>query len=199
MSEKFDAIVAKATENDVQVDVNAVELPAIRPLGATYLEENDRFIIEMQYLFEDKKMRRTEPFDAKNPEHTKPGVKRDENGNVIKTQVFYLVVRMVNADGSHKNQAKKLYLNSLCKTLFEWVSDGQGGIKRTDRPAVHTEGDVPGIVQKAPTFNDALKELDGKYVHVSHIESVSIKKFDTQNQLDTGHVMTLNTFTPTNA
>lgn len=196
MSEKFDAIVAKATENDVQVDVNAVELPNIRPLGATYLEENDRFLIEMQYLFEDKKMRKVEPFDATNPEHTKEGVKKDENGNVIKTQVFYLVVRMVNADGSHKNQAKKLYLTSLCKTLFEWVSDGQGGIKRTDKPAVHTEGDVPEIVQKAPNFNEALKALDGKFVHVAKITDVSIKKFGTKDKLDTGHVMTLETFTP---
>ena len=181
--DKFDVITSKAINaNDVLVDLNSatIEIPKVRALGPNYLEKDDYFVVDKNALFEDIAMRRTE---------------KDDNGEEkIKTQVYYLIVKLVKADGTPRNIAKRLYLNSFCKTVYGWAKDDEGNIKRSDK-YITTTGNVADLVQQKGDWKQILEALDGKTIHVADIHDIVTREFNADKnapiKLKTGHTFDL--------
>lgn len=136
-------------------NIDALNIPP-RPLGGSNLEIGDIFTIENinSNIWIDNTIK------SKNP-------------------VYFTIVKMWDS-GNNEVGAKRLYLNSLCKTVFKYYQDEFGNVLKDPKTFITTSGDVATDIQKGTNMIESLRTISnsGKKIVVTDKEIIITKNWN---------------------
>lgn len=156
MAQNFTSFLNETEEKHTKVQNVSSIKPPIRPLGASGLEKGDIFeIFDIQNnVWIDGKL-------TKKPENP----------------VYYTKIKMFDNAGNEIG-GKKLYFNSLCKTVFKYYQDEFGNVLKDPKEFITTFGDVATKIQKSDNMISALQSLQGTRIIISDIATIVTKNWN---------------------
>lgn len=156
MAQNFTSFLNETEKNHAKVQNVSALKPPVRPLGASGLEVGDIFEI----------------YDLENNVWLDNNLtKKPEN------PVYYTKIKIFDTAGNEVG-GKKLYFNSLCKTVFRYYQDEFGNILKDPKEFITTFGDVATDIQKSDNLISALKALQGRKIIISELATIVTKNWN---------------------
>lgn len=157
----FEVAYKAALEKDKAIPLADMAEQPLRPLGPTHLVKGDCFKFGATSLFKDIQLSDSASANSK-------------NGPV---EVYYLLVQMLDPKtGASLKSTKRLYLNALQRTIYEWTTDDDGKFITTKRWFA-TSGTATAAFHDGGTVAEGLKALIDKPIKVTDETIVNVRNF----------------------
>lgn len=157
----FEAALAKAAKTDERVDLSKKPVLLLRNLGPDHLLKGDRFTIPSKdALFRDLKLSKA----------------ADDDHEAV--DVYYAVVQLLDDKGKPTARSKKLYLNALMRTVYEWTRDEDSGeMVKTNRWLI-ASGTVVDHLKNFGNVFEGIAEMFGRPIVVADETPVNTRNFE---------------------
>lgn len=165
----FNSILESAKKDAEQITAfSGGTPPKPKAVGPTYLEKGDIFRFKDVHLngnlFKDKEL-------------SKPYI-HPITGETKTPEILFTVVELLD-DNFNPIGAKRLYLGSLCKTVWGYSEDSNGLPKKNGKYIV-SDGEVCKAIQKADDIISGINQFSMPLV-VSDIHTIETKNFNAKS------------------